>query len=121
MVNQVLPSVKVFFSADGDRIYSLASSLTTHVIGPILKHRPKAISKYHAQVYEYTMEMLAQFSLLSVTSKAWKRDVWDHFMSERFFEMSSESELTKWCLIIRSAASSELDKLVDCLSNVMPF
>jgi hypothetical protein len=102
---KVIPNLRKLLQ-DQDRILTILSNAVYYIISPILKLRPG--SKYSDKVPP-ALDLLCSMSRLPFAVKAWKKDVWDIFMDNKFFQMGGASCL-KWKDVIQTLMVSGGEK-----------
>ncbi|KAF2018320.1 cellular morphogenesis regulator dopa [Aaosphaeria arxii CBS 175.79] len=104
-----LPSILV----ENDRVLTVVSSISTNVVGPTF--RAKA---FPDNVSKTMLDLLYKLARISQTSKMWKKDIYDAFYDQRFFNTPLAILKESWLPVLAQWTHSDKDRLPDLLSRL---
>ncbi|KAM3578985.1 hypothetical protein VKS41_008521 [Umbelopsis sp. WA50703] len=110
IANSVIPKLKHLI-ADQDRINSVLNNLVYYVIGPALKTKP-SLSRMAVII-----DQISEMAKLTFTYRTWRKEVWDLFLDNRFFYMST-STAQKWRVILQTVMSAEKERFVEVANRI---
>ncbi|KAI8987465.1 Dopey, N-terminal-domain-containing protein [Mycotypha africana] len=108
LASQVIPRLRQLV-ADNDKINSLLNNLVYYVIGPALKSK----SKPQAVI----MDQLVEMARMPFTYKTWRKEIWDMFIDNRFFHMSSTTA-SQWMRIIQTIFTIEKERMTELMMRI---
>lgn len=96
-----------------DRTLSAASTISTNVIGPMLKSKifPDSISRS-------AMRLMHELSKLQNNQKSWKKDVGDAFNDNRFFGMNLTLVSNDWLPLLKQWFFADKEKMPEIVSRI---
>jgi hypothetical protein len=100
---------------DMDRITTAVSSISTNIIGPLIRAR-----LFPNNLNTSFMALLQHISKIPQAAKIWKKDVADAFNDPRFF--GSQLDLVKggWMTLLRQWALVDKDRLSEIMTRLTP-
>ncbi|KAK5990439.1 Protein dopey [Cladobotryum mycophilum] len=96
-----------------ERVLSAAGTISTNVIGPIL--RSKAFPDSVSQSF---MRLLHELSRLQNNQKTWKKDVGDAFNDGKFFSMNLALVKDDWLQLLRQWTLADKERLPDFIGRI---
>jgi hypothetical protein len=109
-----LPSFIISLS-ESDRISTVMSSISTNVIGPLLRSR-----LFPNNINRNVLAILQQMSKVPAASKLWRKDIGDAFNDARFFCSQVDVVKAGWMGILRQWVLVDKDRLSELLSRLTP-
>ncbi|CAG8462540.1 15995_t:CDS:10, partial [Acaulospora colombiana] len=106
----VIPDIRRLL-VDQDRIISIVTNLMYYVIAPALKNRP------NTGVSSVILNLLYETSKIPFVYRVWRKEVWDVFTDNRFFNMSP-SAAKKWRAIMQTIMTSEKERFGEVLARI---
>ncbi|GAD93599.1 protein dopey [Paecilomyces variotii No. 5] len=100
---------------ESDRIGSAMTSVSTNVIGPLLRSRlfPNNMNKN-------VLSLFQDMSKVPAASKSWRKDIADAFNDPRFFGSQIEIVKTGWMILLRQWIIVDKDRLSELLGRLTP-
>ncbi|CAH1756245.1 1732_t:CDS:10 [Entrophospora sp. SA101] len=106
----VIPNIRRLF-ADQDRITSILTNLMYYVITPNIKNRQISGNE------NIILDILSEISQIPFAYRVWRREAWDVFLDNRFFNMTSGAS-KKWRVILQTIMISEKERFTEVIGRV---
>ncbi|KAJ3334101.1 hypothetical protein HDU76_010223 [Blyttiomyces sp. JEL0837] len=112
---KVVPNVRKLI-LDQERIITVFTNAVYYIVGPFLKS--KASTATGGECLGPALELLFAMSKLPFATKAWRKEVWDLFLENRFFSIDLAA-LRKWKTIFQALMVSDKElKIADLIGKI---
>ena len=111
---QVLPTMSPILS-EGDRISSIFSGASTHIVGPLIKAKT-----FPQNITEDFIRLLLIMSKTPSTTKTWRKDVLEAFNNQNFFQNTALSGEQGWPSVVRQLAIIDKGLMAELLGRLTP-
>ncbi|CAG8475177.1 8083_t:CDS:10 [Diversispora eburnea] len=105
LANVIVPNLRRIL-ADQDRITSVVTNIVYYIISSALKNRP------NSGVNSVILDLLCEISKIPFVYRVWRKEAWDVFIDNRFFNMSP-SAAKKWNIIMQTIMTSEKERFAE--------
>ncbi|KAJ3367371.1 hypothetical protein GGF31_007536 [Allomyces arbusculus] len=95
---------------DQDRAAAAYSNLVYYVVQPALKHPA-------LPTYRLILSLMDSIAAIPWTARAWKREIWDHFLDYRFFPLTLEA-FPEWCALLGRGYAQDPDRVTDLVTRL---
>ncbi|CAB4494243.1 hypothetical protein RhiirA1_417017 [Rhizophagus irregularis] len=106
----VVPNIKRLL-IDQDRIVSLFTNMMYYIIVPVLKNRSGT------GISNVILNMICEMSKLPFAYRVWRKEIWDVFIDNRFFNMTPGAA-KKWRIIMQTIMTSEKERFPELLGRL---
>ncbi|CAG8547676.1 3387_t:CDS:10 [Dentiscutata erythropus] len=110
LANIVIPNIRRLL-ADHDKIVAILTNLMYYVIAPSLKNRT------NAGINPIVLDLLCETSKISFAYRVWRKEAWDVFIDNRFFNMAPTAA-KKWRIIMQTIMTSEKERFTEVLTRI---
>ncbi|CAG8446762.1 2882_t:CDS:10 [Ambispora leptoticha] len=111
LATSVIPNLRRFFLYESDRVVQILSNVMYYIIAPALK------KQYGNAINSIILDMLCEISQIPSVYPRWRKEVWDVFTDNRFFNMSS-AYAKKWHEIMKIIMISEKERFTEILARI---
>ncbi|KAJ3357346.1 hypothetical protein GGF32_001088 [Allomyces javanicus] len=95
---------------DQDRAAAAYSNLVYYVVQPALKQPA-------LPTYRLILSLMDAIAAIPWTARAWKREIWDHFLDYRFFPLASDA-FPEWCALLGRGYAQDPDRVTDLVTRL---
>ncbi|CAG8716530.1 18746_t:CDS:10, partial [Acaulospora morrowiae] len=106
----VIPDIRRLL-VDQDRIIAIVTNLMYYIVAPALKNRP------NSRANSVILNLLHEISKIPFVYRVWRKEAWDVFTDNRFFNMSP-SGAKKWYDIMQTIMTSEKERFGEVLTRI---
>ncbi|KAI8375993.1 Dopey, N-terminal-domain-containing protein [Radiomyces spectabilis] len=110
LASTVIPHLRQLIG-DQDKINSLLNNLVYYVVGPALRTRTM-VSKISV-----ILDQICEMTKMPFTYRAWRKEIWEVFIDNRFFYMSPMTA-RKWKTIIQTVFSLEKERFTELIARI---
>ncbi|KAI7867413.1 Dopey, N-terminal-domain-containing protein [Spinellus fusiger] len=110
LATSVIPNLRLLIG-DQDRINSLLNNLVYYVIGPAMR------TKTGFNKMAVVLDQICEMARMPFTYRSWRKEVWEVFIDNRFFCMSTSTS-KKWRTIIQTVFSLEKERFSELMGRI---
>ncbi|KAL7749665.1 hypothetical protein RI367_004893 [Sorochytrium milnesiophthora] len=111
LLSSEMIAVARHYVPDTDRIVAFLVNAITAVVSPALKDP-------EGELYMPSLALLVEACQIPYAGRAWKREVWDHFLDNRFLPLP-EGTREQWNTIVKFL-TADAQRLTDVLNRINP-
>ncbi|KAI8815780.1 Dopey, N-terminal-domain-containing protein [Fimicolochytrium jonesii] len=97
---------------DSDKVSLLLSNMVYYIVAPVFRKqqsgKPQALP---------ILDLVCSMTKVPGPHKAWRREAWDAFLDNKFFEMTLPSS-KKWSVILEALLSADKEKIMDLIGRI---